>query len=393
MSIRPEPRACPAFINPRDFQSILLAMRNGLHNTMEVEKLAIVPLTADRSVEWDRLCARSPDAWFWHTWANMEFNLVAAQKNEAKNLSFFVLLDGKPVGIVPLLVEQTRIGEDFSAWDAAYHGGPLPWPAFLAGLPNFEGIEEMERRAREAGAGRIRVRLSPPQPMGNEEQRLSRAVSAHRYLDSSYTSHSVDMRPDSLAHVRERYRRYVKKFIPQYELSIKEGDAVTKEVEDIYFHLHVKDAGGQFRSRDSYSFQANLARKHQGFYLIATRRSGNRVAGMLLVSVYKGAAYDNSVAVDPECQDEYVSHILKWTAIETLLARGVATYELGQKALLPTTVSIPSSKNYGISHFKEGWSGGTTKTVWMAEKFLDARFLSAVMTARADAVKGYSALG
>jgi hypothetical protein len=388
-----------AFATSRACQSILLGMLEHSHAVeATTDKLTIVPLTPDRSVEWDRLCMDSPDAWFWHTWANMEFNLAAAQKNEAKNLSFFVLLDGKPVGIVPLLVEQTTIGDDFSAWDAGYYGGPLPWPAFLAGLPNFQGIEdyafqELERRSREAGAGRIRVRLSPPQPVGNAEQRIARTVSARRYLDSSYVSHSVNIRPDSLAHVRERYRRYVKKFIPQYELSIKEGAAVTKEVEDNYFHLHVKDAGGQFRSRESYSFQAHLARKHEAFYVTAGRRGGTRVAGMLLVSVCKSAAYDNSVAVDPECQDEYVSHMLKWTAIETLLARGITTYELGQKALLATTVSIPSSKDYGISHFKEGWSEGTTKTVWMAEKFLDGGFLSAVMTARADAVKAYSSLG
>ena len=374
-------------------------MHNGLHTAVNaVENLAILPLTADRSMEWDRLCAYSPDAWFWHTWANMEFNFVAAQKNKAKNLSFFILLDGEPVGIVPLLVEQTKFGDDYSAWDAAYYGGPLPWPAFLAGLPNFEGIEdyafrEMERRARNAAAGRIRVRLSPPHPLGNEEQRLARTVSAHRYLDSSFVSHSVNIQANSLAHVRERYRRYVKKFISQYELSIKEGATVTKEVEDIYFRLHVKDAGGQFRSRESYDFQANLARKHEAFYVTATRRGDTSIAGMLLVSVSKGAAYDNSVAVDPECQDEYVSHMLKWTAIETLLARGVTTYELGQKVLLPTTAVIPSSKDYGISHFKEGWSQGAIKTVWMAEKFLDAGFLSAVMTARADAVKAYSALG
>jgi hypothetical protein len=363
-----------------------------------VEKLAIVPLTADRSMEWDRFCADSPDAWFWHTWANMEFNMAAAQKNEPRNLSFFVSLDGKPVGIVPLLVEQTKIGANFSAWDAAYYGGPLPWPAFLAGLPNFEGIEdyafqELERRAREAGAGRIRVRLSPPQPMGNEQQRLSRTVSAHRYLDSSYKSHSVDIRRDSLAHVRERYGRYVKKFIPQYELSIKEGAAVTQEVEDSYFHLHVKDAGGQFRSRESYQFQANLARKHEAFYVTASRRGGTRIAGMLLVSVCKAAAYDNSVAVDPDFQDEHVSHLLKWTAIETLLAREVITYELGEKTLLPTTVYIPSSKNYGISHFKEGWSRGAIKTVRMAEKFLDGGFLSAVMDSRTAAAKAYFGLG
>jgi hypothetical protein len=352
----------------------------------------------DAAGVWKYLAESCPDAWFWHTWANMEFNFLAAQKSEARNLSFFVLLDGKPVGLVPLMVERAKIGDHFSAWDASYYGGPLPWPAFLEGLPDFETIEdyafqELERRAREAAAGHIRIRLEPPQPLGKEQRRLERAISVHRYLDSSYISHCLNIQPDSLVHVRERYRRYVKKFMPRYELSIKEGAAVTPELEESYFRLHVKDAGGQFRSRESYRFQANLARNQEAFYVAATRREDGIVAGMLLVSVCKGAAYDNSVAVDPDLQDEYVSHLLKWKAIETLLARGIMTYELGQKALLPTIVSIPSTKNYGISHFKEGWSKGAVKTVIMAEKFLDAAFLNAVMAVRTDIVKAYCALG
>ena len=352
----------------------------------------------DAASVWKNLADSCPDAWFWHTWANMEFNFAAAQNHEPKNLSFFVLLDERPVGLVPLLVERTNITDNFSGWDAAYYGGPLPWPAFLADLPDFETIEEyafreLERRAGEAGAGRIRVRLSPPQPMDHQQRRLERAISAHRYLDSSYLSHSFAIGADSLSHVRERYRRYVKKFMPRYEMSIKEGDAVTHELEESYFRLHVKDAGGQFRPRESYRFQANLARCQEAFYVTATRREDAALAGMLLVSVCKSAAYDNSVAVDPDFQDDYVSHLLKWTAIETLLNRGAKTYELGQKALPPTSVAIPSSKSYGISHFKDGWSQGAVKTVPAAEKFLDGAFLTAVMAARADAVKAYFALG
>jgi Acetyltransferase (GNAT) domain len=356
-----------------------------------------ISATPDAAEVWKNLAEASPDAWFWHTWANMEFNSVAAQGNEAMNLSFLVLLDGQPVGLVPLLVEKTEIGHSFSGRDAAYYGGPLPWPAFLAGLPDFETIEdyafrELERRARGSGAGRIRVRLAPPQPLDSEQPRLARAISVHGYLDSSYISHSFRVQPDSLANVRERYRRYVKKFMPRYELSIKDGEAVTPGLEESYFHLHIKDAGGQFRSRESYRFQANLARENEAFYVTATRRNDGIIAGMLLVSVSKNAAYDNSVAVDPNFQDDHVSHLLKWTAIETLLTRGVKTYELGQKALPPTPASIPSSKNYGISHFKDGWSNGEVKTVVAAEKFLDTGFLNAVMAARTDAMKTYFSL-
>ena len=60
----------------------------------------------DAALIWKSLTDLSQDAWFWHTWANMQFNLVAAQKYEARNLSFFVLQGGKPVGVVPLMVNR-----------------------------------------------------------------------------------------------------------------------------------------------------------------------------------------------------------------------------------------------------------------------------------------------
>ena len=71
----------------------------------------------DAALIWKSVTDRSPDAWFWHTWANMQFNLVAAQKYEARNLSFFVL-QGEPVGVVPLMVNRITVG-DVSGWEAS----------------------------------------------------------------------------------------------------------------------------------------------------------------------------------------------------------------------------------------------------------------------------------
>ena len=64
-----------------------------------VQPVEAVPEAAKK---WGELADRSPDAWFWHTWANMQFNFTAGQKSKARNLSFFVLRDGQPIGMVPL---------------------------------------------------------------------------------------------------------------------------------------------------------------------------------------------------------------------------------------------------------------------------------------------------
>jgi GNAT acetyltransferase-like protein len=358
---------------------------------------SLVPIQniSDAMKVWQRLADLCPDAWFWHTGANMQFNFVAAQNGEVRNLSCFVMQDGQPVGLAPLMVTRTKI-MDVEAWEASYYGGPLPWPAFGADLKDAAEAEqfvlsELEARAREAGAERIRLRLEPPSPAPNDHERLERAIGL-KYLDSSYASHWIKLDQDTLANTRERYRRYVKKFAPAYDLSIATGNAVTAELEETYFKLHVKDAGGQFRSRESYRFQADLARQGEAFFVIARAKAKDVIAGALLVSAYKKAAYDNSVAVDPDFQSDYVSHLLKWKAIEELLRRGFESYELGPKSGLPGFMSLPSQKNLGISYFKDGWARGSTRQVFMAEKFFSARLLQAHMQAQADALQQYFGL-
>jgi hypothetical protein len=350
----------------------------------------------DPEAAWTQLVDTCPDAWFWHSWGNMRFTYAAAQKSEVANLSFFVLRDGKPAGLVPLMVNFTKIG-DLRVREASYYGAPLPWPAFVPDLPDLAAAEdfalrELEARARSEQAGRIRLRLEPPIPAPNDSLRFERAVTAHRYLDSSFPSHCVTLNDNSLSDVRERYRRYVKKFGPLYKVSVVEGDQVTSDLEQTYFELHLKDAGGQFRSRESYRLQADLARKGEGFFVVATNCASRLIAGMLLVSVFKDAAYDNSVAVDPERQQEHISHLLKWTAIETLLRRSVKCYELGAKSGLSTLTSQPSEKNRGISHFKEGWSRSEVKTVFVAEKFLSVQFLDAFTKAQAASLERFFSL-
>jgi len=89
---------------------------------------------------------------------------------------------------------------------------------------------------------------------------------------------------------------------------------------------------------------------------------------MLLISLYKGVAYDSSVAIDPEFAELYVGHLLKWKTIEELQRRNVASYVLGPAAGIGA-----SPKEVGISHFKDGWSRGNTQTVWQLEKVMSRR--------------------
>jgi hypothetical protein len=332
---------------------------------------------------WTEVATSSEDAWVWQSYTNFQLFLNAAEKFEPENKSFFIYLDGKPVGLAPLLIEKypTTVHKE-----ASFYGGPMPWPCFnahqlgkakvtLQAAEDFV-FNELEKRATESGAVRIRLLYCPPNSNPKEDyERVSRIILGRKYLVTSINSHFMELTPHCFDEVRDRYRRYYKKFSPLFDFQIYEGATVTPELEQKYFELHIKDAGGQFRSRRSYEKQMDIYREGAGFIIVATHREKNHVAGMLLVESFKGASLDSSVAVDPDFQEMYVSHLMKWKALEELLVRKIRTYELGEMVALPTLEKIYSKKEVGISHFKEGWSRGGQRKVYVVEKFFDRKSL------------------
>ena len=326
--------------------------------------------TAGAEKMWQEVVDSSPDAWLWHTRIGFEFNLCAGQKYAAEDHSFFICKDGEPVGVAPLIVEDARDGSGKK--EARYYSGFTPWPCFRKEIQGEElmaledaAFAETEKRIAALGVARMRAQLVPPKDRGNERERVERIAKKYGYAVVPVDLHLVDVGERTLDNVRERYRRYYKKFSPLFDLAVVEGAAVTPVVEETYLALHVKDAGGQFRSRESYAKQADTARGGEGFYVVATEKATGKVAGMLLISLYHGAALDNSTAVDPDYQHMRVSNLMKTRVIEELQSRGITSYVLGDKVGPDAT-----EKEKGISLFKDGYARGNFRTVYALEKVM-----------------------
>jgi hypothetical protein len=337
---------------------------------------------------WVSLMSRAVDSWTWHRYELHTYRrrISELMGEDVVDYSFLVAMDGEPVCLAPVLVRDVAFG-DFVGRELGYRGWPLPWPCFAPEIQNRDEVESfafdhIEEIARKTNAGRISLILSPAKPAGDEESRFARVVRSRRYMDMSYPSHNIILDRDTLSNVRKRYRRYVKHYGPGYDVRIVEGEAVDDVIEETYYSLHVKDAGGKFRPRETYKLQADLARSGEAFYVVARNIAANEIVGMLMVEFVHGAAYDGSVAVDPDYQQEYVSHIMKWHAIETLMKRNATSYELGINAFTPNPLWQPSEKNYGISYFKEGWSRGCKKKVLVAEKYFSRGLLEAFFRER-----------
>jgi hypothetical protein len=332
---------------------------------------------------WDEFVRTAPTAWFWSTRAMHEFRLCCLENANVlvEDASFMLLRDGVPLGLAPLVFCR----EDGSL--TASYDAPLPWP--MASTPKDEAIlfDEIERRIAVAQAGRARFLLAPP--AGDLSARFAQTVRQRSMIDVSFSSHDVQIDQSTLGSVRERYRRYIRKFQGGYVLSVLAGADIPDGFAATYMDLHTKDAGRVVRPLRTFERQIDILRAGEGFVVTAFHKGAGKIVGALIVSLYKNAAYDGSVAVDPVYEDEPVSNLMKWRTVEHLLALGVDTYELGATSFTPTYLSQPSAKNYGISFFKEGWSRGRTKTVLAAEKFYSREAFDRFWELRRNAVSAY----
>src|SRR5579862_4292965 len=134
----------------------------------------------DHRALWQKIVTEATDAWFWHTLRFLDFTVLAASQSGTENHSFFIIDNGRPIGLAPLLIQNVRIGS-FEGREASYYGGPLPWPCFLPDLPGASEIEdftfaELERRAALHGAARIRFRLEPPVSSPETLERFNRVT-------------------------------------------------------------------------------------------------------------------------------------------------------------------------------------------------------------------------
>ena len=322
---------------------------------------------------WNEIVSKSIEGWFWATRAMHEFRIACYQAagRLVDDRSFVFIRDGRPCGLVPLVIGRDDYDGDLMA---SYLGAPLPWPMVVSDVDDRKGIQtllfsELERRVHDSNATVLRLALAPPGVGSDLSGDFEQIVRERAFVDVSYLSHWVDVTPETLSLVRERYRRDVRKSLQRYRIEILNSRDLPIAIAETYMQLHVKDAGRVTRPIDTYEKQVDLVRNGEGFWVAARNLAADKIVGMLLISLHKGAAYDASVAVDPDFVRDNVSHMMKWRAIEHLLEIGVGHYELGGVAFTPTYISQPSNKNYGISFFKDGWSRGKTKTVWAAEKF------------------------
>jgi hypothetical protein len=341
---------------------------------------------------WDSIADNTTNAWFWSTYAQYCFRITVLKSagNFIADDSFVLLKDGEPCGLAPLIFVKAI---SYNGIQAGYDM-PLPFPMIIDSVGNYSEtldyvFDEIEKRCKANNIGMIKFIFSPPCTDTTSSKFISELIFQRNFVDCSINSHCMEISSSTLHSVRKRYIRYVKKFQPKYQLTMLDANNCYEDLAKEYMALHVKDSGKQNRPLATYEGQISLIKNKEAVMVQAKNIQDNKIVGMLIVSIYKKSAFDNSVAVDPDYTNHYISHLMKWKIIQYLHNENILSYELGPSAEMPNYLLQPNKKNYGISHFKQGWSRDGMKKVFIIEKYYSKEAFQQVWLRKSESILKY----
>ena len=316
--------------------------------------------------DWDELCQRALGAWFWHTSSWRDYSLAYRPALASRSLAFLIADEGRPLALVPLMVEQHPDGLHFS------FGGDACWsPALLTGSDRRLGaralrtaLDHIDRLAAELGVIGGQFRVTPIGQRAVEILDLFLAATTRAgYSDVSLCTQVVNVAEDPSRlraemskghrHAAARGRRSMSVFVSHA------GDAAANFAS--YRAMHAIAAGRITRPPRTFELMETWLTQGKAA-LFAAVVDGTEV-GFMYVILHGSAAYYASAANHPDAADEPVGHVLQTAAIEWLHHHGVARYETGMQQFGPLPYNVPSAKEMGIAHFKRGFGGETVPLV------------------------------
>ena len=295
-----------------------------------------VPLTKDLYPEWDRFCAQSDDAWFWHTTRWLEYTLQYRPDFQPESKSFLVM-DGSHILAVCPLVREQRPAKQARIAEFSFGGGAGPLPAFANELSEagrgklFRTVlEHVDQLARAEGVQRVAMRFTPVAPSFLKHG-LPPANTLLRYdfIDVSLATQILDLTadlPSLLRAMRKGHRYDIKRGEKLLQGRVLGKETITREMFAEYQRMHQKAAGRLTRPMQTFEMMYDWI--CAGWAILSCASRDGVPIGFALISVYKDGAYYSSGCEDPD-GDLPIGHVLQWTAIQWLKAHGIRYYEIG----------------------------------------------------------------
>lgn len=342
------------------------------------------PLAASEAAAWDAFCARSPDAWFWHTSGYQDYLREYAGARPFENASFWVLEGAVRLAAVPALIGDGCLG--YATW------GALPAPALEPGLSPGKrrdvlefAIERLKEIAARAGCESFVLRLPPLAP-SHLESALPQANPFLRFggLDIPYQTQVLDLRRDVKelwADVRHGHQADIKKAKKTLVSTIYDAKTLTDAKFREYQDMHFRDAGRMTRSQKTFDQMRDWVRAGHSA-LIEIAADGSPCAFALLLLYGRGVYYGSSCK-DPARAELRSMHLAQWAAVEWLKPRGFLYFDLGPQAFGRQWFANPSNKEINIALFKRGL-GGVSVPMHTSEFFLKPDGMRRAVVERAN---------
>jgi hypothetical protein len=331
----------------------------------------IIRYSPDIASDWSRIVAGSPDAWFWHTRAWLEFAIEIGRDHFVDDLSFVIVQDNAVAAVCPVILELREGYRRFS-----YMGEFVPFPAFQRDLNEATRsklldtyVEELAGLSAKLDVAYTRIAVPALAP-----SRLTASVPAlnpllpYGFSDLAWQTQVIDLTPpeDELwKGLRKGHRSDVKRAAGAASVTFWDRARLTPSKFAEYQALHVKDAGRVTRSARSFDQMEQWIR--DGHAVLAEASIGGKPSAFALLVLFGSGAYYGSGCKDPD-DTTSSSHLIQWESLRWLKAHGYTHYDIGVQHFGAQLHHVPSDKEIGIASFKRGF-GGTTMPVITAERF------------------------
>lgn len=184
-------------------------------------------------------------------------------------------------------------------------------------------------------------------------------------LTHSYHAHTkfyqvIDLSLDKESlwkNIRDSYKSLINWGLENIEITIKDASNITAEDFNLFRALHIKEAGRETRSKETWDIQLAQVKNNEAFLVMGYH--DNDLISATFFMYDASYCYYGVSASRRDMFEKPLSHCLLWTAIQHAKSLECQQLEIGD-ILYPVHDKIEDDKKLqGISNFKRGFGGQT----------------------------------
>jgi hypothetical protein len=272
------------------------------------------------------------------------------------DMSFVVVENGHVVGLVFLPIEEINkvksisLGGDFTV-------------APLVIAEKYEKIvfSRIDEIAKEFSVAQVKFHCEPLIEIYTTQYNLLRK---YGYIDASTSDIILSLKDDESlmwTNVRKSYKSLINGILKNtnnlYELEFINKDNADYSINEIYRNTHIKAAGRETRSKETFDLQFEMVKEGHGM-ITALKLEGNYISFNYFLHSHKTAIY-MSAADNPDFVDKKTPfyHATLWASILRLKGLGFEHIQLSSPAssnCVEGFMDYSDKKQIEISFFKKG---------------------------------------